>query len=123
MHLNQTVYMFDKREAFQNLTKGLGYPAKQLCTMPLTSPLPELSGPANTTISEPRDPYHLLGDYMPPGEERLSSLISESAYMADGQRHIEMTGSYGQVTNNYKRKNPDNGSTLLHELALSFYKS
>jgi hypothetical protein len=40
----------------------------------------------------------------------------------DGQRLIEKTGSYGQVTNNYKRKTPDNGSTPLHELAISFYK-
>lgn len=122
MHLNTSVFLLNKNEAFQNLTKDLGYPSKQLCTMPLTSPLPELSGPANATLSDPRDPYHLLGDYMPPGEERIANLKSECAYIADGQRHIEKTGSYGQVTNNYKKKNPDNGSTWLHELSVSFYK-
>jgi hypothetical protein len=108
------------RESFFNFRPG--YPVKQLRTMPLTSPLPELSGPADATLDSPRTPYNLLGDYMAPGEGRLANFKSECAYIADGERLIEKTGSYGQVTNNYKRKNPDNGSTLLHELSVSFYR-
>ena len=90
--------------------------------MPLTTILPQLSGPADSTLNTPREPYNLLGDYLAPAEGRLANLKSECAYIADGQRHIEKTASYGQVTNNYKHSKPDNGSTWLRELSLSFYK-
>ena len=110
------------RDSFTDFIENAGYPTKQLCKMPMTSPLPELSGPADATLDIPREPYNLLGDYMKGGEGRLANLKSECAFIADGQRHIEKTGSYGQVTNNYRHKNPDNGSTWRHELALSFYK-
>jgi len=110
------------RESFRNIEDKSGYPASQLCSMPLTSPLPQLSGPADSTLDEARVPYHLLGDYLEPAEGRLANLKSECAYVADGQRLIEKTGSYGQITNNYKKSKPDNGSTLLRELSLSFYK-
>jgi hypothetical protein len=113
-----SMYPSVKKESF---VSG-GYPTSQLCKMPLTTPSPQSSGPADATIDSPRTPYHLLGDYMPPAKERLANLTSECAYIADGQRRIEQTGSYGQITNNYKKKNPDNGSTLLHELSVSFYK-
>ena len=104
------------------------YPVKnELCTMPLTSPEPRASGPADATLDSPRVAYNLLGDYLEPaispGEApRTANLTSECAYIADGQRLIEKTGSYGQITNNYKRAKPDNGSTWLHELSVSFYK-
>jgi len=110
------------KESFNDFIEHNGYPAGQLCSMPLTSPLPQLSGPADSTLDEARAPYHLLGDYLPPAEERLANLKSECAYIADGQRRIEKTGTYGQITNNYKKSKPDNGSTLLRELSLSFYK-
>ena len=90
--------------------------------MPLTV-LPELSGPADATLNTPRDPYNLL-EYMKPATTSgtvLANFTSECAYIADGERLIEKTGSYGQVTNNYRHKNPDNGSTWLHELSVSFY--
>jgi hypothetical protein len=109
------------RESFKNIESS-GYPSNQLCTMPLTSPLPQLSGPADATLDKNREPYHLLGDHLEPAEERLANLKSECAYVVDGQRLIEKTGSYDQITNNYKKTAPDNGSTLLRELSLSFYK-
>jgi len=110
------------KESFQDFIEHNGYPTSQLCSMPLTSPLPQLSGPADTTLDEARLPYNLLGDYLEPAEGRLANLKSECAYIADGQRRIEKTGTYGQITNNYKKSMPDNGSTLLRELSLSFYK-
>ena len=111
-------------EGFVNVDfiENQGYPTTQLCKVPLTTPLPQLSGPADATIDDPRRPYHLLGDYLEPAQERLANLKSECAYIADGQRRIEKTGTYGQITNNYKKEKPDNGSTLLRELSLSFYK-
>ena len=113
-----------KREGFRNKCKGVGYPTTQLCKMPLTTLEPLRPGPGEASLSKPREPYHLLGDYLPQAaeDERIANLTSECAYIADGERLIEKTASYGQITNNYKRKKPDNGSTLLHELSVSFYK-
>ena len=110
-------------QGFTGSMEMKGYPTKQLCTMPLTT-LPELSGPADATLDTPRNPYNLL-EYMEPASNSgtvLANLTSECAYVADGERLIEKTGSYGQVTNNYRHKKPDNGSTWLHELSVSFYE-
>lgn len=104
-----------------------GYPVKQLRKMPLTTPvsgnshMPSQISPAASTLNRPRDPYNLLDDYLLPAKSH-PNLTSECSYIVDGERKIELTGSYGQVTNNYKRKKPDNGSTWLHELSLSFYQ-
>jgi hypothetical protein len=116
------VYPPLKKDSFTNFIENYGYPTQQLCKMPLTSPLPQLSGPADATLDVPRTPYHLLGDYLESADEKLANLNSESAYSVDGQRRIEKTGTYGQITNNYKKERPDNGSTLMRELSLSFYK-
>lgn len=118
--------MNSKTESYSDFIEYSGYPTKQLCKMPLTTHLPELSGPADTTLNSPRDPYNLLSDFLEPaslGGSLTANLTSECAYIADGQRLIEKTGSYGQVTNNYKHKKPDNGSTWLHELSVSFYRN
>ena len=98
------------------------YPSSQLCKVPLTTENPLRTGPADETLKDLRKPYHLLGDFIESGDERISNSTSEFIYQTDNQRFIEKTGSYGQVTNNYKRKTPDNGTTWLNELALSFYK-
>jgi hypothetical protein len=113
-----------KREGFRNKCQGVGYPTTQLCTVPLTTLEPLRPGPGEATLSKPREPYHLLGDHLPQAaeDERIANLTSECSYIADGQRLIEKTGSYGQVTNNYRHKTPDNGTTWRHELSVSFYK-
>ena len=116
--LNNLFTALGRNEGFSDA----GYPTSQLCKMPLTTAEPREYGPADSTVKNPREPYHLLGDYIKPAQERIANLTSECAYIADGQRHIEKTGSYGQVTNNYKRKTPDNGTTWLHELSVSFYE-
>jgi len=122
MGLVYVVYPSLTYDSFSDFIENTGYPTQQLCNMPLTSPLPQLSGPADATLDVPRTPYHLLGDYLAPAKERLANMKSECAYVADGQRYIEKTGTFGQMTNNYKKEKPDNGSTLLRELSLSFYK-
>jgi len=123
MYIVYIVHKATRLDAFHNYTYTSEYPTDQLCTMPLTTPIPILSGPGEAGLSTPREPYHLLGDYIPPAGGGIANFKSECAYISDGQRRIEKTGSYGQVTNNYKRKNPDNGTTWLHELSLSFYKN
>jgi len=79
-------------------------------------------GPADIYNNKP---YHLLSDEMSPprAKESLSCVNSRSCYATDFERAHDKTGNFAQVTNNYKRKNPDNGTTWLHELSLSFYKS
>ena len=116
------VNLFLLTESFKDVDfiTNNGYPTNQLCAPPLTTEGQE-SGPANATLENPRNPYHLLGDYLEPATSP-ANLTSESTYMGDGQRKIELTGTYGQVTNNYKRLKPDNGSTLVKDLSLSFYK-
>jgi hypothetical protein len=80
-----------------------------------------VSGPADATITEPRDPYYLLNDYMKPAGDQTVNITSENMYGANVTRCIEKTGSYGQYTNNYQHKKPDNGSTPFRELSVSFY--
>jgi hypothetical protein len=126
MMVMASIYMFYpalcRNDGFTDFLTNSGYPTNQECKMPLTSPNPMNSGPADATITDQRTPYHLLGDYMESGPERLSTLKSENVYMTDTERLIERTGSYGQVTNNNKHKTPDNGSAWMRELVLSFYK-
>lgn len=50
-----------------------------------------------------------------------SDVTSRSCYETDFESSIEKTGNFRQTTNNYKRKNPDNCSTLRHEF-IGFYK-
>jgi len=115
-----SLYAVYRVDGFTNMY----YPTQQLCKAPLTTAYPQASGPADATLDSPRNPYHLLGDYLKPAtqEGRLANFTSECAYISDGERYIEKTGSYGQITNNYKHKKPDNGTTWLHELSLSFYE-
>jgi hypothetical protein len=110
-------------EPFSDFITNYGYPTTQLCKPPLTTPIPLLSGPGDATLNEPRVPYNLLKDHLSAGAGRLANLPSEYAYYVDGQKQIEKTGSYGQVTNNYRHKMPDNGTTWLHELTIGFYKN
>ena len=72
-----------------------------------------------------KQPYHLLSDVMQPPrmKESLSCVNSRSCYATDFQRMIEKTGTFRQVTNNYKRGFPDSCTGWQQELALNFYKA
>ena len=111
-------------EGFTDATSAGLYPTDQLCTAPLTTPNPQMPGPADATLSKPKEAYNLLGDYMNAAtSDGAPPLTSETAYAVDGQKRIELTGSYGQVTNNYRHKSPENRTTWLNELSLSFYNN
>jgi len=70
-------------------------------------------------------PYHLLGDMMEPPRltESVSCVNSRSCYATDFENTLQKTGNYAQITNNYKRKYPDNCSAPMQELVLNFYKT
>lgn len=83
---------------------------------------PNTPGPANIYNS---DPYHLLGDEMPPPrvKETISCVNSRSCYASDFERMVSKTGNYRQMTNNYKRGYPDSCSAPYQELVLNFYQA
>ena len=77
--------------------------------------------PDNATLEMPRQPYSLLKDVLPQAVQRVSP-DSQHCYEADFQTRIEKTGNFRQLTNNYKRSEPDSCSSPLHEFVLSYYK-
>jgi hypothetical protein len=83
---------------------------------------PETPGPADLYNNQP---YHLLGDEMPPPrvKETISCVNSRSCYAQDFERMVSKTGNYRQMTNNYKRGYPDSCSAPYQELVLNFYKA
>lgn len=105
-------------EAFQN-------PApitKQDSDSPLFDYLP--NGPSPTDVHDSQ-PYHLLGDVIPPpsDKEALSKINSSGCYSADFEQTVSKTGNYRQTTNNYKRNYPDSCSGWNQELTANFYKT
>jgi hypothetical protein len=83
---------------------------------------PESPAPADLYNNQP---YHLLGDEMPPPRvnETISCVNSRSCYATDFERMVSKTGNYRQMTNNYKRGYPDSCSAPYQELVLNFYKA
>lgn len=119
-------------EAFENLNdrpasvasedaESLLRPVKTAESAILAYP-PNTPGPANVYNS---DPYHLLGDELPPPrvQETISCVNSRSCYAADFERMVSKTGNYRQMTNNYKRGYPDSCSAPYQELVLNFYQA
>jgi hypothetical protein len=83
---------------------------------------PDTPAPADLYNNQP---YHLLGDELPPPRvnETISCVNSRSCYATDFDRMISKTGNYRQMTNNYKRGYPDSCSAPYQELVLNFYKA
>lgn len=66
-------------------------------------------------------PYHLLRDILPTASSG-PAMSSRSCYETDFEQATSKTGTYRQLTNNFKRSYPDNCSTWNQNLLLSFYK-
>jgi hypothetical protein len=82
-----------------------------------------VDGPAEATLDTPRVPYHLLNGVLKNAPaDTIGSLNAVCCYETDFESRTNLTGNYIQRTNNYKRSYPDNCSTPLHELTMSFYK-
>jgi hypothetical protein len=99
-----------------------------LITKKIGSDSPVLEFPPDTPA--PADiynnqPYHLLGDEISPPrvKESISCVNSRSCYATDFERMISKTGTFRQMTNNYKRGYPDSCSAPYQELVLNFYKA
>lgn len=55
-------------------------------------------------------------------QQKSGSLNSQRCYEGDFQTRIEKTGNYRQLTNNYKRGDPDSCTTPKQEFVNAFYK-
>jgi hypothetical protein len=108
--------------------------------------------PADASLSTPRQSYSLLGGWLKPNDSAeynnpvlklarndykavdnvtmgvgtlpTDPLIKTAAgcYEVDFQTAMEKTGNFRQLTNNYKRGDPDSCSAPIQELATTFYK-
>ena len=72
-------------------------------------------------ISNADKPYMLLTDVLEP-KNCLGMLNAKRCYDGDFQTRIEKTGSYNQMTNNYKRGDPESCSAPFTEFVSSYYK-
>lgn len=78
--------------------------------------------PADADL-ENQKPYHLLRGILPDAtRDKTSGLSAQRCFETDFNRRIEKTGNYRQLTNNYKRLNPDSCTAPMTELVTSFYK-
>lgn len=78
--------------------------------------------PANATLDQPRQSYSLLLDWLPLASEPTYT-NAESCRALDFQPRLERTGNFRQLTNNYKRGDPDSCSGPIQDLTMAFYKT
>ncbi len=102
------------REAFQS---GSAAAAK---VYPIGEETGALS-PGPTGFDAPRQPYNLLNGWLEPrGEPAYPT--AERCRAADFQVWLERTGNFRQLTNNYKRGDPDSCSAPIEDMTMAFYK-
>jgi hypothetical protein len=73
-------------------------------------------------LAKPREPYNLLNGWLQPAEAPLYPSAA-TCHEADFQIRLERTGNFRQLTNNYKRADPDSCSAPIQDLTLAFYKN
>lgn len=87
-------------------------------------PINYVTGPADSMLN-PRIPYHLLQGVLEDAavdDKPNTAFNAQACYESDFANRIQLTGNYSQLTNNYRRKNPDSCSAPVHELVNNFYK-
>ena len=73
-------------------------------------------------LAKPREPYNLLNGWLTPADAPMYP-TAKRCHEVDFQGRLERTGNFRQLTNNYKRGDPDSCSAPLHDLTLAFYKT
>ena len=87
-------------------------------------PIQYVSGPADSALNA-HVPYHLLQGVLDDAavdDQPNTAFNAQACYESDFANRIQLTGNYSQLTNNYRRKNPDSCSAPVHELVNNFYK-
>lgn len=78
--------------------------------------------PADASLNQPRQPYSLLLGWLPLATEPTYT-TAERCRGLDFQPRLERTGNFRQLTNNYKRGDPDSCSGPIQDLTMAFYKT
>ena len=78
--------------------------------------------PADASLNQPRQPYSLLLGWLPLATETTYT-TAERCRGLDFQPRLERTGNFRQLTNNYKRGDPDSCSGPIQDLSLAIYKT
>lgn len=122
------VYIIGTRSATRKDSKSTkeNFSSGQLVT---PDPLPGQSiepvpGPAPASLNW-HYPYNLLQGVLPDikKQNQINSMLNSCACSKiDFANRIQRTGNFTQLTNNYKRANPDSCSAPFHELVNNFYE-
>ncbi len=109
------------REAFEG---GAGSGGEVAAALPRLEDAGAGQAPAATGLERPEEPYALLKGWLPEVamEAGRPKLTAQTCYETDFQARLERTGTYRQLTNNYKRGSPDSCSAPLTEMVLGVYK-
>jgi hypothetical protein len=88
------------------------------------SPEINLNGmtPGDPDLTQLRRPYALLKDWLPLASEPMY-MTAKDCHEADFQGRLEKTRNFRQMTNNYKRGDPDSCSGPIQDLTFAFYKT
>ena len=98
----------------------------ELKTLIYTIVRPEVKRLEAFTNLSPEDyntSYSLLSGVLPLKDSQTSSKMnSQNCYEGDFQTRLEKVGNFKQLTNNYKRNDPDSCSAPLQEFVTAYYK-
>jgi hypothetical protein len=85
---------------------------------------PNLLGvkPGDPGLDNPREPYNLLNGWLNPLDKPVYT-NAKRCHELDFQTRLERTGNFRQLTNNYKRGDPDSCSAPIQDMTLAFYKT
>jgi len=78
--------------------------------------------PADASLADARQPYSLLKGWLTLASDPIYKTAAK-CHAADFQVRLEKTGNFRQLTNNYKRGDPDSCSTPIQDLGLAIYKT
>ena len=78
--------------------------------------------PGDPDLMNLRQPYALLKGWLPLAAEP-TYMTAKTCHESDFQGRLEKTGNFRQLTNNYKRGDPDSCSGPIQDLTLAFYKT
>ena len=78
--------------------------------------------PGTADLAKPREPYSLLGNWLQLADTPLYK-TAQGCHEVDFQTRLERTGNFRQLTNNYKRGDPDSCSAPIQDLTFAIYKN
>lgn len=102
----------DIKEAFQGSQKVFNVDDMNMNGMSL----------ADATLNNPRTPYSLLNGWLELTTQPLYK-TAQGCHEVDFQTRLEKTGNFRQLTNNYKRGDPDSCSAPIQDLTFAIYKT